>query len=54
MEQAFRDKHGFGINEAQQNPELLIEVEKQREKDYAREQRIISNLGRQVHRDDIG
>lgn len=42
------------MDEYQKNPELIIEVEKEREKDYAKEQRIVSNLERQVHRDDIG
>ncbi|WP_164474940.1 hypothetical protein [Indiicoccus explosivorum] len=54
MEQAFRDKHGFGMNEYKQDPELLIEVEKRRERDYNKEQRIVSNLERQIHRNDIG
>lgn len=42
------------MNEYQQDAKLIVEVEKQREKDYAKEQQLVSSLERQVHRNDIG
>lgn len=51
MEQAFRNAHGYGINEYQNDPEKIIEVEQRREQDYSNSQKIVSQLERQVHRD---
>lgn len=51
MEQAFRNAHGFGINEYQNDPGKIIEVEQRRDQDYSDSQKIVSQLERQVHRD---
>lgn len=51
MEKAFRDKHGYGINEYEQDPSKIIEVEQRRDKEYAEEQKIVSDLEGQAHRD---
>lgn len=51
MEHAFRNAHGFGIDEYQGDPVKIIEVEKRREQDYSNSQKIVSQLERQVHRD---
>jgi hypothetical protein len=50
MEHAFRDAHGFGLHECENNPELLVKVEQRREKDYRQSQQIVSQLENQVHR----
>lgn len=51
MEQAFRNAHGFGIDEYQNDTDKIIEVEQRRQQDYNNSQRIVSQLERQVHRD---
>lgn len=51
MGQAFRNAHGFGIDEYQNDTEKIIEVEQRRERDYSDSQKIVSHLERQVHRD---
>ncbi len=51
MEQAFRSAHGYGIDEYQNDPEKIVEVEQRRERDYNNSQRIVSHMERQVHRD---
>jgi hypothetical protein len=50
MEQAFRDVHGFGINEYQNDTDKIIEVEQRREQDYRQGQQVAARLERQVHR----
>ncbi|MGI2329302.1 hypothetical protein [Planococcus sp. YIM B11945] len=51
MEHAFRDAHGFGIQECANNPDLLVKVEQRRERDYKESLKIASQIERQVHRD---
>lgn len=50
MEQAFRDVHGFGIDEYQNDTDKIIEVEQRREQDYRQGQEVAARLERQVHR----
>lgn len=50
MEQAFRDVHGFGINEYQNDTDKIIEVEQRREQDYRQGQQAAARLERQVHK----
>jgi len=51
MEQAFRNAHGFGIDEYQNDTDKIIEVEQRREQDYNNSLRIVSQIERQVHRE---
>lgn len=51
MEQAFRNAHGYGIDEYQNDPEKIIEVEKRREQDHNDSQRIVSQLQQKAHRE---
>ncbi|WP_162835045.1 hypothetical protein [Planococcus sp. CAU13] len=51
MEQAFRNAHGYGIDEYQNDPQKIVEVEQRREQDYNNSQQIVSRLERQAHRD---
>ncbi|WP_169314362.1 hypothetical protein [Planococcus antarcticus] len=51
MEQAFRNAHGFGIDEYQNDPDKILEVEQRREKDYQLGQKVASQIERQIHRD---
>ena len=50
MQQAFRDVHGFGIDEYQNDTDKIIEVEQRREQDYRQGQQVAARLDRQVHR----
>lgn len=50
MEHAFRDAHGFGIHECENNPDLLVKVEQKREEEYHKSQQIVTRLENQVHR----
>lgn len=50
MEHAFRDAHGFGIHECENNPDLLVRVEQKREEEYHKSQQIVTRLENQVHR----
>lgn len=49
MEQAFRDVHGFGIDEYQNDTDKIVEVEQRRELDYRQAQKTAARLERQVH-----
>lgn len=51
MEQAFRDVHGFGIDEYQNDTDKIVQVEQRRERDYLQGQQVAARLERQVHRD---
>lgn len=51
MEQAFRSKHGFGIDEYQNDPEKILAVEQRREQDYQLGQKVASQIERQAHRE---
>lgn len=51
MEQAFRGRHGFGIDEYQNDPKKIVEVEKRREKDYVQGQQVSAMIDRQAHRE---
>ncbi|MDJ0332084.1 MULTISPECIES: hypothetical protein [Planococcus] len=51
MEHAFRNAHGFGIDEYQNDPDKILEVEQRREQDYQLGQKVASQIERQVHRD---
>ncbi|WP_192892945.1 hypothetical protein [Planococcus salinus] len=44
MEHAFRSKHGIGMDEYQNDPNKLIEVEQRRDREYEQEQRIVSRF----------
>lgn len=50
MQQAFRDVHGFGIDEYQNDTDKIVEVEQRREQDYRQGQQVAARLDRQVHR----
>lgn len=50
MEHAFRDAHGFGIHECENNPDLLVKVEQKREEEYQQSQQLVARLDNQVHR----
>lgn len=50
MEHAFRDAHGFGIHECENNPDLLVKVEQKREQEYQQSQQMVARLENQVHR----
>lgn len=51
MEQAFRDVHGFGIDEYQNDTNKIVEVEQRRERDYQKGQLAAAKIERLVHRD---
>ncbi|MFK8795670.1 hypothetical protein ACWNS2_14075 [Planococcus plakortidis] len=51
MEQAFRDVHGYGLNEYQNDPQKILEVEKRREQDYRQGQTVAAQIERQAHRE---
>lgn len=51
MEQAFRDVHGFGIEEYQNDTDKIVKVEQRRERDYQQGQQVAARLERLVHRD---
>ena len=51
MEQAFRDKHGYGMQEYQNDPPKIVEVEKRRERDYLQGQMVSAMIDRQAHRE---
>ncbi|WP_301724967.1 hypothetical protein [Planococcus shixiaomingii] len=50
MEHAFRDAHGFGIHECENNPDLLVKVEQKREKEYQQSLQVAARMDNQVHR----
>ncbi|WKA59734.1 hypothetical protein QWY16_06290 [Planococcus shenhongbingii] len=50
MEQAFRDVHGFGIDEYQNDTDKIVVVEQRREQDYQQGQQVAARLERLVHR----
>lgn len=49
MEQAFRDVHGFGIEEYANDTNKIVQVEQRREADYRQGQQVAARLERQVH-----
>ena len=51
MDHAFRSTHGVGFVDYQQSPELRLQVEMQRERDYEVGQRVAAQIERQAHRD---
>jgi len=51
MDQAFRSTHGVGLVDYQNNPELRLQVEMQRERDYEVGQQAAARLERQAHRE---
>lgn len=51
MEQAFRDVHGYGLNEYQNDPQKILEVEQRREQDYRQGQSVAAQIERQAHRE---
>jgi hypothetical protein len=50
MEQAFRDVHGFGIDEYKKDTDKIVKVEQRRERDYQQGQQVAAQLERLVHR----
>ncbi len=51
MEQAFRGVHGYGLNEYQNDPQKILEVEQRREQDYRQGQSVAAKIERQAHRE---
>ncbi|MBU0906348.1 MAG: hypothetical protein KKF57_14230 [Firmicutes bacterium] len=51
MDQAFRSTHGIGYVDYQNNAELRMRVEMNRDRDYELGQQVVARLERQVHRD---
>lgn len=51
MDHAFRSKHGVGLVDYQNNSELRLQVELQRERDYEVGQQVAAKLERLAHRE---
>lgn len=51
MDQAFRGAYGVGLVDYQNNPQLRLQVEMQRERDHEIGQQVAARLERQAHRD---
>jgi len=49
MEKAMHDAHGIGYEAYCMKHKLRMKVERRREKDYLRSQRIVADIDRKVH-----
>ncbi|WP_211270684.1 hypothetical protein [Paenisporosarcina indica] len=51
MDHAFRSSHGVGFVDYQNNPDVRLQVEMKRERDYEAGQQASAQLDRLAHRD---
>lgn len=49
MNQAFRSSHKVGLEDYQNSPEVRLQVEMQRQRDYELAQQVAAQYERQIH-----
>lgn len=53
MEKALHGAHGVGYEVYKQKHKVRMLVERRREKDYVKSQRMIADLGRKMHNNNV-